>query len=142
MRKSIPMRIPSLLRAPGTVALAAILCVDLAAAEPPPAPRGWRPGPPAVAPRGPFFGVPAIPQPIPNPIPIPPGFPNQPPFPPQVLIPYSVVPGTSVPGLTGPIDRCLVVAPVQGDSRFLVTASNEIDPRFIHESSVQGLPAR
>jgi hypothetical protein len=136
MKCSIPVRAPTLLFALATVLVAAVLCVDLAAVEPPPASWAWRPGP-AVPPRGPFFGGQVLPSPIPFPNPNPFPFPLQPQFP----FPKGLPPGAFEPGATGSTDRCLIIAS-EIDPGFLKTAAGGIDPGIFKEPRVQGLPIR
>jgi hypothetical protein len=115
----------------GALIIACLLCADLATAEPPP--WVWSPGQPL--PPGPFFRARAFPRPVPIP-------PYRIPLPPQVPSPYTLAPITPLPGMTGSTDRFLVVAPVQNDSRFVVTSWANIDPGIIHAPQVQGLPVR
>ena len=133
MSKPISLLASRTLCALGTVVIVVVLSGDLAAGEP--APGVWVPGPPPVPPRGPLFVVPAIPSPIPIPLPIP----NRPPFPLRFPFSYPYAAVTPVPGSTDP---CLVVASPETDSRFVVTASAAIDPGFIKEPRVEGLPIR
>jgi hypothetical protein len=121
MSKIIPMRASGRLCALGlVVVLPAVLGGDLAAAEPVPG----RPGPP---PR-PFFGVPAVPSPIPIPF----SFPNLPQPP--------ILPGLPVFGGNASTDRCLVVARPIDPRSLKVAASMSIDPSIFAAPRVQGLP--
>jgi hypothetical protein len=130
MSKSIPMGGSRPLRALGAVVVAAVLSGDLVAAEPPS--RDWQRLRP-VPPRGPFFGVPAPPSPIPNPFPIP----NPNPF----ALPEPLAPELWEQGVTGPTDRCLLIAPPI-DPRSVRTAASTIDPGIFAEPRVQGLAIR
>jgi hypothetical protein len=119
MSKTIPMQASGRLCALGTVVvLVAALGSVLVAAEPTP----WRPGPP---PR-PFFGVPAVPSPIP--------------------IPYQVFPQLPIPpvfsgfGGATSTDRNLVIARPIDPASLKVAASPSIDPGIFVAPRVQGLP--
>ena len=144
MRKSIPIRASWPLRALVTVVVAAVLCVDLAAMEPPPPPRPWRPLP-AVPPRGPFFGGQAVPNPIPVPMPMPIPVPNPNPFPfplqpqYQFQLPNGLPPGSLGLGAAGSTDRCLVIAS-GNDPGSIKTADTAIDSGIFARPKVHGLP--
>ena len=131
MNHLIPLRRHRPIITLGALVAVCLIGVDPAAAQPPPG--FWNPGQPL--PPGPFFGAPALPRPVPIP-------PYRMPVPPQVPLPYTFAPGAPWPGMTGPTDRCLVVAPGQNDSRFIVTASADIDPGIFREPRVHGLPVR
>ncbi|MEA2630693.1 MAG: hypothetical protein QOE66_912 [Chloroflexota bacterium] len=120
MRKRNPMRGSRPLRVLGmVVVLEAVLGGALAAAEP--LPRHRLPRHP-VPPWGPFFGVPALPSPIP------------------MLPLFPVPPDLPQIATTGPTDRCLVI-PAPIDPRSLKVAES-VDPGIFKEPRVQGLPVR
>jgi hypothetical protein len=134
MRSLNPSRRPGSLRVPGMVVAAAALGLglfqvrDLAAGEKPT--RGM--------PRGSHFGPAVSPEPNPNPIPSPIPVPAPFPFP----FPFAVFPGLTGAGMTGPTDRCLIVAPATLDARSIRTADASIDAGIFGRPGVQGLPVR
>jgi len=142
MKGTIPIRASRLLRALVTVLVVGVTCADLAAVEPAPPPRPWRPVP-TVPPRGPFFGGPAFPNPIPGPMPMPIPVPNPYPFPipPQYpfQLPNGLPPGSFELGVTGSTDRCLVIAS-GNDPGSLQRADPAIDSGIFARPKVQGLP--
>jgi hypothetical protein len=108
--------------------------------EPAPPPRPWHPSP-GVPPRGPFFGGPAVPNPIPGPMPVP--VPNPYSFPiPRGYpfpLPNGLPPGAFELGVTGSTDRSLVIAS-GNDPGSLRRADTAIDPGIFARPMVQGLP--
>jgi hypothetical protein len=142
MRKPIPIRASWPLRALATVLLTTVRCGDLAAMDPAPQPQPWRPLP-AIPPRGPFFGGPTFPNPIPGPIPVPIPVPNPYPFPipPQyaIPIPNGLPPRSFELGMTDSTDRSLIIAS-RNDPGSVKTADKAIDPGIFVTPKVQGLP--
>jgi len=128
MTKITPLRGSTTIYSTGlAAAVVVVLAGPLSAGEPPPHP--WLPAFPS-PPRGPFFGAPALPSPIP--LPFVPQYPRLP----QSAIPP--LPSQANPDVS--TDRCLIT-PSEVDPLSIKEAAS-IDPGIFKEPRVVGLPIR